>query len=69
MKTDTTLKGTFRFYEELNDFLPKHRRKTDFEAELKGKRSIKDIIETLGVPHRKIDLILVNGKSIDFNDI
>ncbi|MBW1822355.1 MAG: twitching motility protein PilT, partial [Deltaproteobacteria bacterium] len=25
-------KGIFRFYEELNDFLPKHRRKTDFEA-------------------------------------
>jgi len=35
-------KGTFRFYEELNDFLPKHRRKTDFEAHFKGKRSIKE---------------------------
>jgi hypothetical protein len=62
-------KGTFRFYEELNDFLPKHRRKTDFEAEFKGKRSIKDMIEALGVPHTEIDLILVNGKSVDFNYI
>ncbi|MBW1726666.1 MAG: hypothetical protein JRF31_01990 [Deltaproteobacteria bacterium] len=43
-------KGTFRFYEELNDFLPKHRRKTDFEAPFIGKRSIKDMIESLGVP-------------------
>ena len=60
-------KVTFRFYEELNDFLPKHKRKTDFEAEFKGKRSIKDMIEALGVPHTEIDLILVNGKSVDFN--
>lgn len=62
-------KGTFRFYEELNDFLPKHRRKTDFEAGFKGKRSIKDMIEALGVPHTEIDLVLVNGKSVDFNYI
>ncbi len=62
-------KGIFRFYEELNDFLPKQRRKTDFEAEFKGKRSIKDMIEALGVPHTEIDLILVNGKSVDFNYI
>lgn len=60
-------KGTFRFYEELNDFLPKHKRKTDFGEEFKGKRSIKDMIEALGVPHTEIDLILVNGKSVDFN--
>lgn len=62
-------KGIFRFYEELNDFLPKHRRKIDFEAEFKGKRSIEDIAEALGVPHTKIDLILVNGKSVDFKYI
>ena len=62
-------KGTFRFYEELNDFLPKHRRKTDFEAKFKGKRSIKDMIEALGVPHTEIDIILVNGNSVDFNYI
>ena len=62
-------KGTFRFYEELNDFLPTHRRKTTFEAEFRGKRSIKDMIEALGVPHTEIDLILVNGKSVDFNYI
>lgn len=59
----------FRFYEELNDFLPKHRRKTDFVAKFKEKRSIKDMIESLGIPHTEIDLILVNGKSVDFNYI
>ena len=62
-------KVTFRFYEELNDFLPKYRRKVDFEATFKGKRSIKDMIEALGVPHTEIDLILVDGNSVDFNYI
>jgi uncharacterized protein with PIN domain len=59
-------KAIFRFYEELNDFLPKQRRKKDFQADFKGRRSVKDMIEALGVPHTEIDLILVNGKSVDF---
>ena len=62
-------KATFRFYEELNDFLPSHRKKTDFDAEFKGRRSIKDIIEALGVPHTEVDLILINGRSVDFDYI
>ena len=62
-------KVTFRFYEELNDFLPKHRRKIDFETTYKGKRSIKDMIEALGVPHTEVDLILVDGNSVDFDYI
>ena len=62
-------KAILRFYEELNDFLPRKRRKIDFEAEFKGKRSVKDMIESLGVPHTEIDLILVNGKSVDFDYI
>lgn len=62
-------KVTFRFYEELNDFLPAHRQKTDFEIDFRSRRSIKDMIEALGVPHTEVDLILVNGKSVDFNYI
>lgn len=56
-----------RFYEELNDFLPQDQRKTDFSLELKQARSIKDLIESIGVPHTEIDLIIVNGESVDFN--
>ncbi len=52
-------KAIFRFYEELNKFLPKRRRKTDFQVNFKGRRSIKEMIEALGVPHTEIDLILV----------
>jgi uncharacterized protein with PIN domain len=61
--------GIFRFYEELNDFLPKHRKKVDFEAEFNKRKSIKDIIEEFGVPSTNVDLVLINGKSVDFNTI
>jgi len=57
----------FRFYEELNDFLPKERRKTAFRHEFTGSPSVKDAIESLGVPHTEIDLILVNGVSVTFS--
>jgi len=60
---------TFRFYEELNDFLPTRLRKRDFQSPFKGRESIKDKIEALGVPHTEVDLILVNGTSVDFSYI
>ena len=60
---------TFRFYEELNDFIPSERRKRDFQSPFKGRESIKDKIEALGVPHTEVDLILANGNSVDFGYI
>ena len=56
----------FRFYEELNDFLPEERRKRDFAIEIDRARSVKDAIESAGVPHTEVDLILVDGASVDF---
>lgn len=56
----------FRFYEELNDFLPLVKRKKDFVHEFYGNPTIKDAIETIGVPHTEVDLILVNGIPVDF---
>lgn len=56
----------FRFYEELNDFLPAHRRKVAFRHRFRGRGSVKDLIESLGVPHPEVDLILVNGESVTF---
>lgn len=55
----------FRFYEELNDFLPAERRKLEFSVPY-YRASVKDMIESLGVPHTEVDLILVNGESVDF---
>ncbi len=57
----------FRFYEELNDFLPESRRKKTFPFEFSGKPSVKDIIESLGIPHTEVDLILVNSQSVGFD--
>jgi uncharacterized protein with PIN domain len=57
----------FRFYEELNDFLPQDRRKKSFPYPFRGNPSVKDAIEALGIPHVEVDLILVNGQSTDFN--
>jgi uncharacterized protein with PIN domain len=59
----------FRFYEELNDFLPPARRKVEFTHDFDRRASIKDMIESFGVPHPEIDLILVNGESVDFDYI
>ena len=58
---------TLRFYEELNDFLPPERRKRAFAVPFELPRSVKDLIESVGVPHVEVDLILVNGESVGFD--
>ncbi len=57
---------TLRFYEELNDFLPGGKKKHLFSVAYKGRQTVKDIIESQGVPHIEVDLVLVNGKHVDF---
>ena len=57
----------FRFYEELNDFFPAEKRKVRFAHNYIHRASVKDVIESLGVPHTEVDMILVNGKSIGFD--
>ncbi len=58
---------TFRFYRELNDFLPREKRQRTFVQEYVLPGSIKDAIENIGVPHTEVDLILVDGESVDFD--
>jgi hypothetical protein len=58
-----------RFYEELNDFLPEARRKRDFAVEVDRARSVKDAIESVGVPHPEVDLVLVDGVSVGFDHL
>ena len=60
-------KATFRFYAELNDFLPEERRGREFVHEFSGSPAVKDVIEALGVPHVEVDLILVDGESVPFS--
>lgn len=56
-----------RFYEELNFFLPAERRRRTFGVDLKFSTSVKDLIESCGVPHTEVDLILANGQSVGFD--
>jgi hypothetical protein len=58
-----------RFYEELNDFLPRDSRKKEIDFSFGGRRSVKDLIEQFGVPHVEVDLVLVNGASVGFDRI
>ncbi|MBD0344659.1 MAG: Mut7-C ubiquitin/RNAse domain-containing protein [Coleofasciculus sp. Co-bin14] len=59
----------FHFHAELNFFLPPNRRQVSFTHFFKGRASIKDMIESLGVPHPEVDSIQVNGESVDFSYI
>ncbi len=61
--------ATFRFYAELNDFLPRKRRFTAFEVPFELSASVKHMIEALGVSHTEVDLILANSEPVDFNYI
>jgi len=56
--------ATFRFYEELNDFLAPARRRREFAAACAQAATTKHMIEALGVPHTEVELILVNGESV-----
>jgi uncharacterized protein len=57
----------FRFYAELNDFLPAEKRMQAITYCFKNNPAIKDPIEALGVPHTEIELIIVNGRSVGFD--
>lgn len=59
--------ATFRFYEELNDFLPIEKRKVNFVHHFLGNPAVKDTIESLGVPHTEVDLIIVNDHAVNFS--
>ncbi|MEM5774845.1 MAG: Mut7-C RNAse domain-containing protein [Anaerolineaceae bacterium] len=56
-----------RFYAELNDFLPYSLRQRLFTLETPPHNTVKHIIESLGVPHTEIDLILADGAAVDFS--
>ena len=56
----------FRFYAELNDFIPRDKKQKQFSYYFTGNPAIKDAIEAIGIPHTEVDLIIVNGKSVGF---
>jgi uncharacterized protein with PIN domain len=61
--------ATFRFYEELNDFLARPLRRRAFSCTCARNATAKHMIEALGVPHTEVELILVNGESVGFEHL
>jgi len=57
----------FRFYGDLNDFLPPARRQVAFAYETNGPQSVKHLIEALGVPHPEVALILNGNVPVGFS--
>jgi len=65
MKPEYT--AEFRFYAELNDFLPPEQRNRTMCYRFRGHPGIKDPIEVFGVPHTEVDLIVVYGQPVGFD--
>jgi uncharacterized protein with PIN domain len=61
------MNALFRFYAELNEFLPHDKRVQPALISFNGRQSVKHLIESSGIPHTEVDLVLVNGQSVDFN--
>ena len=61
------MEARIRFYAELNDFLVPSRRQRPIKYQFDTPPAVKDTIESLGVPHPEVDLILVNGRSVGFD--
>lgn len=60
----------FIFHDHLKNLL-RHdlREPVFFEHTLERKASIKDVVESLGVPHPVVGMLIVNGQEVDFNYI
>jgi len=57
----------FRFYGPLNDFLAPAHRQATLVCAFREPASVKDLVESLGVPHPEIDRLAVDGAFVDFN--
>src|SRR5262245_46546581 len=60
------MQAEFRFYAELNDFLPRRHRFMTVVRVFDREVSVKDLIEAAGIPHTEVDLVIANSESVDF---
>ena len=58
--------ASFRFLDELNDFLSPARKDTNFDYLFSENPSVKHLIEAMGVPHTEVGGICVNGAQASF---
>src|SRR5262249_26290709 len=59
--------ASVRFYGSLNDFLSPVLRQATLVCGFDTSPSVKDLVEGLGVPHPEIDLLIVEGRPVDFS--
>jgi len=59
----------FRFYEELNRYLPDAYRKADQEVRVPSGSRVLDALRRLGVPSAEVDLVLVNGQPAGWDHV
>ncbi|MGB5200036.1 MAG: Mut7-C RNAse domain-containing protein [Sedimenticolaceae bacterium] len=57
--------ATLRFYAELNDYLPAALRQRDITLDFRPPCPVRHLVETLQVPHTEIEILLINGVSVD----
>jgi len=60
-------KATFCFFNELNDFISKRKKRSLIPYRFEGNPTVKNVIESIGIPHTEIDIILVNNESVKFS--
>lgn len=58
---------TFRLYAELNDFLTDEIKHKAFKLHLKTPVTVREAIESLGIPLSEVDLILINSEPVALN--
>ena len=56
-----------RFYAELCELLPRRYRSGRVRHRLIETQSVKDLVESYGVPHTEVEVILVDGVSVGFD--
>jgi len=61
------MQAYFRFYGELNDFLPRPLRQRTLVCRFDGRAAVKDLVEAQGVPHPEVDVLLANGDPVSFS--
>ncbi len=62
-------RAVFYFHGTLNDFLSRKHRHKPITRPFNWRGSIKDMIESMNVPHPEIDALVVNGAAVDFDYI
>ena len=57
-----------RFFGDLDDLVAPWRRNHYSSVSVHAGTTVKDLVESLGVPHTEVDVIVVNGRSVGFDE-